>query len=618
MGRGINHVTSYENGRKQESRIKKVKRVRSELAMQALPHGERLLEQLRKQQESGCFCDCTVAIGTSRFRAHRNVLAVFSEYFRSHCQSSAADDVTISLDPEWLNEQVFQKLLDYVYTGDLGVDSDNVEELCKAASFLQMEDVVTLCILLQEDIKPVCVGTMEGCDSQEHEPASLDADSALVTEDEVVEPEQVDQEPPMQEEVPRTRASQRIRKPKVMPDGSILKNCAVVLRRENWHLTSDPELWEAFIDDRNKAPETPASQTPCAVLDEAEWHAPMSTEADSPDEQELPPKRKRGRARKGRFKENRSGAASTHQDDCEEPLLYLKGKPICGICGRAFSESSSVRRHMRIHKGIKPYECQLCNKTFRQGNQLKTHMRIHTGEKPFRCYLCDKSFAQKCQLVFHRRMHHGEEKPYKCDACGLQFATSSNFKIHIRKHSGEKPYECDRCGKHFAQASTLTYHMRRHTGEKPYICDTCGKAFAVSSSLLAHSRKHTGDMSCFCIVCHKTFLSIEELDKHFPCQKGGKRVECDLCEKTYMGAKYLKQHKLKVHNVPSEDPAQLPFSLNIPIDHQALLSRVPPGPGTAQLLTMAAAEAAAAAAAAAAATAADQYETEYVLLQPLN
>lgn len=29
-------------------------------------------------------------------------------------------------------------------------------------------------------------------------------------------------------------------------------------------------------------------------------------------------------------------------------------------------------------------------------------------------------------------MHHGEEKPYTCERCGFKFATSSNYKIHIR------------------------------------------------------------------------------------------------------------------------------------------------------------------------------------------
>ena len=76
-----------------------------------------------------------------------------------------------------------------------------------------------------------------------------------------------------------------------------------------------------------------------------------------------------------------------------------KIKPICSSCGKLFSELSSLRRHMRIHKGLKPYECQLCNRTFRQGNQLKTHMRIHTGETALMCSLIKPSENRFLDLI---------------------------------------------------------------------------------------------------------------------------------------------------------------------------------------------------------------------------
>lgn len=59
---------------------------------------------------------------------------------------------------------------------------------------------------------------------------------------------------------------------------------------------------------------------------------------------------------------------------------FSKAKPVCNTCGKVFSEASSLRRHMRIHKGVKPYVCQLCGKAFTQCNQLKTHVRTHTGK----------------------------------------------------------------------------------------------------------------------------------------------------------------------------------------------------------------------------------------------
>lgn len=45
-------------------------------------HGLILLQQLNAQREFGFLCDCTVAIGDVYFKAHKSVLASFSNYFK--------------------------------------------------------------------------------------------------------------------------------------------------------------------------------------------------------------------------------------------------------------------------------------------------------------------------------------------------------------------------------------------------------------------------------------------------------------------------------------------------------------------------------------------------------
>lgn len=227
-------------------------------------------------------------------------------------------------------------------------------------------------------------------------------------------------------------------------------------------------------------------------------------------------------------------------------------RPTCSLCGVQFSEVSSLRRHMKIHEGVRPYKCLFCSKTFRQAGQLKTHLRVHTGEKPFACKQCDKCFAQKCQLVSHCRMYHGEEKPFVCAQCGLRFPTSSNYKTHLRLHKGEKPYKCDVCGESFAQSSTLKYHKRRHTGEKPYQCDTCGMAFSVSSSLIIHRRKHTGEQPYKCTHpgCEQAFVSLADKKRHMRNihADGNPGVKCLFCGKMFTTVKTMINHQEKAHS----------------------------------------------------------------------
>ncbi|XP_023660025.2 myoneurin isoform X2 [Paramormyrops kingsleyae] len=556
--------------------------------MPSVPHGQHLLDQLRKQREADFLCDCMVAIGESRFRAHRNVLAAFSTYFSLHGTQEGA--VNASLDPELVNEASFEKLLDYIYTGELHIDSGNVAEICRAAQFLEMTEVVSQCALLQEDVKPVRAVTLgtSKCGvkvTAEGDPSSPEIHDPLEPEDDLDssfqrDPTSESPHPSLQASRPATR---RGRKPKVRIDDSDVPTKSV--RRTRAKAAQSLALG-AFTDASNKDPD-PSSGS---LETQPESAAAITDDGNFPEQGSSPRKcaakrgRKRGQRKSVVLKENRRDETSPEEDGGEgdaPPAVAgrqrARVKPVCSTCGKTFSETSSLRRHLRIHKGVKPYECQLCGRAFRQGNQLKTHVRTHTGEKPYECTLCGKSFAQKCQLVFHCRMHHGEEKPYKCEVCGLQFATSSNFKIHSRKHSGEKPYECNCCGKHFAQASTLTYHMRRHTGEKPYVCDTCGKAFAVSSSLITHARKHTGETPYLCLVCGKTFMTSGELNKHFRSHTGARRADCEFCGNSYTDVKYLRKHIAKLHkDEVAQDSKQIPFPLNIPIDHQSLIARAPP------------------------------------------
>lgn len=52
---------------------------------------------------------------------------------------------------------------------------------------------------------------------------------------------------------------------------------------------------------------------------------------------------------------------------------------ICNICGNHFVRLSGLKRHMKIHLGIKSFKCDKCNKTFQEKLALKRHILIHTG-----------------------------------------------------------------------------------------------------------------------------------------------------------------------------------------------------------------------------------------------
>ncbi|XP_029902582.1 zinc finger and BTB domain-containing protein 25 [Myripristis murdjan] len=83
--------------------------------MDVSAHSLFLLQQLNVQREFGFLCDCTVAIGNVYFKAHRAVLAAFSNYFKMIFIHQSSE--CIKIQPTDIQPDVFSYLLHIMYTG---------------------------------------------------------------------------------------------------------------------------------------------------------------------------------------------------------------------------------------------------------------------------------------------------------------------------------------------------------------------------------------------------------------------------------------------------------------------------------------------------------------------
>ena len=254
--------------------------------------------------------------------------------------------------------------------------------------------------------------------------------------------------------------------------------------------------------------------------------------------------------------------------------IYCGEKPYkCDLCAAEFTRFSILKEHMDTHVvksqtasdgkpggaqssnaqssmasycGEKPYKCKSCPAVFTWSFQLKTHIGIHSGEKAFKCTSCPASFKTNSNLKDHLRIHSGE-KPYKCEHCPSAFARSTHLKRHSRTHSGEKPYKCGLCPSSFKQSIDLTRHMTIHTGEKPYKCEQCPAAFVRSWELKVHFRTHTGEKPYKCEHCPAAFTVLSALKIHTRLHSGDKPYACQFCPAAYTQSANLKSH-MKKHN----------------------------------------------------------------------
>lgn len=109
--------------------------------------------------------------------------------------------------------------------------------------------------------------------------------------------------------------------------------------------------------------------------------------------------------------------ATTHPDS-------EKKKCICSYCGKGMSSMSSLRQHINMHTGEKPYKCEQCEKCFGKSSSLYRHLNIHSGKKPYVCPIegCDKAYRDSIDLKRHKfSAHNIYTKKHICPICAKVF-----------------------------------------------------------------------------------------------------------------------------------------------------------------------------------------------------
>ncbi|KAG9471986.1 kelch-like protein 40 [Eleutherodactylus coqui] len=105
-----------------------------------------LQDGLKDMLDHSKFIDCVLKIKGKEFPCHRLVLAACSPYFRAIFLSDLEESKKKEIDLEDVDPDVMGKILNYIYTSEIDITEQNVQDIFSVANMFQIPSIFTVCV----------------------------------------------------------------------------------------------------------------------------------------------------------------------------------------------------------------------------------------------------------------------------------------------------------------------------------------------------------------------------------------------------------------------------------------------------------------------------------------
>lgn len=144
------------------------------IRLQGPGHAASLLAELNRCRQTRRYCDVFLQVGNRTFAAHRAVLACAGTYFRNlFTQTPTSSTAALSL--EFISPASFEKVLTFMYTGEILTDLIDVGVLYELAERLGVSELVRACHATFPDLQ-----ASVSADCKASIPGNLSLDSTMV------------------------------------------------------------------------------------------------------------------------------------------------------------------------------------------------------------------------------------------------------------------------------------------------------------------------------------------------------------------------------------------------------------------------------------------------------
>lgn len=113
-------------------------------------YAPKVLRNLNGQRLKNQFTDVGLVADGIIIHAHRSVLAAGSAYFNAMFTGGLVEEQQELVEIHSISASILSLLIDFIYTGNVDITEDNVQELFAAADMLELDEVVSGCITYLE------------------------------------------------------------------------------------------------------------------------------------------------------------------------------------------------------------------------------------------------------------------------------------------------------------------------------------------------------------------------------------------------------------------------------------------------------------------------------------
>ncbi|XP_048397855.1 zinc finger and BTB domain-containing protein 38 isoform X2 [Stegostoma tigrinum] len=553
-------------------------------------HSQTVLCCLNEQRTKGVFCDVTIVVEDAKFKAHKNVLAAASIYFKNLFSSQELWLVGHILELPDFKADVFAEILQFIYSAKVALKGyERVQELVDAGKRLGISFLENLMPIPQQHTEPVTA--LRSCSPNSTQSVSSASSHSLPTS------------------LPNLKAEDC--------------NARSDKGSEDFHCVNGPRITNAFsIFDMQAGSDMyfPVDLTTNCNKKTTESNklSMVYVGQDANGTQQIPAHT---------FAEHSYAVSSSQKDQQNvDPPYDLQVKeavqeneqPLCNINSNTADSGASQEMQLEDQISKAPQTLYTASSTgfnvlrFNlnalqtandsslgivvpatgplNGPDVETKETEDGGTDEERTSATENTSKLVSNTVWSETAPAVPcQTPYNCKYCPRSFSTRASLNVHSQIHTTllEKPLSCRHCGKPFVHLKRLQTHEHLCKGPGTTLSDResadeqveniCSDNEVASGEDDRNSISHTleiehsnkrplklvrsrrgnsspepehfvkvveGHILYFCSVCKRSYVTLSSLKRHANVHSWRRTYPCHYCNKVFALAEYRTKHEI--------------------------------------------------------------------------